>query len=592
VLVSAAAIVGVWQFGCVTPDLANRLRDDAFYEFAWAANVAAGDGPTVSTGVTTSGVQLLWSLLLVPFALLFGPAALPTIAPWLGALLHVATGAAWWHGTAPRRLGFALACLWLGHPLLLRECQNGQETALACLCASLLWLWRRRGERAFVLLGIAAVFARSELLLLVVAIAWLRHRWSWRSLLAPGIAAVLFLMACRSLGGGWLPDSAWPMAWLWQRQPVDGPGMWWWTRPVFLGGPFAIASAMGIGTAVFLLVRPWWPPRLRVVPAVAVGAARALGVRDLATPGWCALLLVLLPANGPRRLPRSVLVVFVSLAAIVVLHWAGRWYPRDYYLAPLVVVAMVAWQRLGRLAPVLSVAALAQLADLGRLRPEPLAAQRELQLAANFVGSFVPAGERIGCWNAGIVAYTAAVLPPLGERRGIVNLDGVVDARAFAALQRGELQAFLDRERVHFLLDHSVQVSSDPTLPHANGRFFGGGFAAERDMVELVRFDLPGIDGGRIGTDSVRLWWRRGRGAMPRVGASRWLGRDVDGNLLVAWQAQRGEVLEVIGTDGAPRAVLAADATTMIVVPVPTRLGDRHLRVRGASTPLLPFPPL
>ena len=126
------------------PTAANRLRDDAFYEFAWAANVAAGHGPMVSDGTTTSGVQLLWSLLLVPFAACFGAAALPLLAAWFGVALHIATALLWWRSCRDRLFGACVALLWLGQPLLVRECQNGQETALACLFASLLWLWRRR----------------------------------------------------------------------------------------------------------------------------------------------------------------------------------------------------------------------------------------------------------------------------------------------------------------------------------------------------------------------------------------------------------------------------------------------------------------
>ena len=83
-----AAGWGLWQWVLLAPDEVTRLRDDAFYEYAWAANIAGGRGPVVSDGVTTSGVQWLWSLLLVPVAWCFGPACLPVVAPWLGLFLH------------------------------------------------------------------------------------------------------------------------------------------------------------------------------------------------------------------------------------------------------------------------------------------------------------------------------------------------------------------------------------------------------------------------------------------------------------------------------------------------------------------------
>ena len=71
----AAAVFGLAHGLSPMPGLTERLRDDAFYEFAWAANLAAGYGPSVSDGVATSGVQILWSLLLVPFAWVGGAAS-------------------------------------------------------------------------------------------------------------------------------------------------------------------------------------------------------------------------------------------------------------------------------------------------------------------------------------------------------------------------------------------------------------------------------------------------------------------------------------------------------------------------------------
>src|SRR5436190_3782667 len=118
----AAAVAGLCGLaGC--PDATDRLRDDAFYEFAWAANLAAGRGPVVSDGVWTSGVQVLWCLLLVPVAWIGGAASLPFVAPWLGVLLHVGTAAVWWRRIRDRATAWCVALCWLGNPLLIRECQ-------------------------------------------------------------------------------------------------------------------------------------------------------------------------------------------------------------------------------------------------------------------------------------------------------------------------------------------------------------------------------------------------------------------------------------------------------------------------------------
>jgi hypothetical protein len=601
VLVVVAAAVGLLDLLVAAPSATDRLRDDAFYEFAWAANVASGRGPVVSDGVTTSGVQLLWSLCLVPLAWLGGAGALPVLAPWLGFALHLTAACAWWLGTRSRALGALLGLLWLGNPLLVRECQNGQETALAALLASLLWLGRRRGERGFVLLSVLAVAARSDLLPLVAALSWWRHpRQRVRSLVAPGLALAVHLGANLWLGGGALPDSALPMAWLWHgNQALADPAgerwwavQWWYTRPLLLGGPFALASAMGIGLAVFAVLRSRWPRSLRVLPALAVGTASALGARDMATAGWAALLLALAPAAGRRAVPRGLPAVLFGLGAIVALHWAVRWYPRDYYLAPLVVVAMVAWQRFGRLRLVLAAAALAQLLDRGRVQPEPLAGQAELALAGACLQHLVPAGERVGCFNSGLVTFHAAVLAADDARRGVVNLDGVVDARAFAALRAGALSAWLDQQQLRYLLDNPVQFGLDPAVPHACGPWFGEAFDPARDLVELARFDVPGVDNGRAGGDSCRLYWRRSQGPLPVLPTAPRLLWQRPGAAVVAWPLAAGRQLELLHDDGARAPLLQVDVDTTVVVPVAWVGAGVTVVERGSDGPGLRLPRL
>ena len=210
-----AAALGLGRWLVLVPDEGTRLRDDAYYEFAWAANVAAGRGPTVSDGVTTSGVQLGWTLLLVPFAWAFGPAALPLVAAWLGFAVHALTALIWWRVSRDRRTGLCLALAWLGHPLLLREAQNGQETALATLLALALWLGRASSRARFTALAVAAVLVRSDLFGVVLLLSlWRDWRRPARAAVAPLLALAVHIASNLMLGAGPLPDSALPMAWI------------------------------------------------------------------------------------------------------------------------------------------------------------------------------------------------------------------------------------------------------------------------------------------------------------------------------------------------------------------------------------------
>jgi hypothetical protein len=600
-----AAVFGLAHGLSPSPGLVERLRDDAFYEFTWAANLAAGHGPSVSDGTWTSGVQLLWSLCLVPFVWIAGPGSLPLVAPWLGLVCHFGASLLWLFRGTDRVAALCVSLCWLGNPLLVRECQNGQETALACFL--LVWLWHARhapGRRFWGIAGLC-VLARTDLFAMVVALSVWRHRERpWRGLRLPAVLLGMMVVLYRLLGGGWLPDSAAPMAWLWHANfAATDPSLaqtwartWWYLRPVLLGGPFAIASAMGVGLATFSLVRPWWPTALRAVPALAVGCASALGARDLATPGWAALLIALLPVDRRHGVSRSLLALFLGSMAIIALHWAVRWYPRDYYAAPLVVLATVAVLRLAQLRLVLVVLALAQLADFRRLQPEPLRGQQEMEMGGRFLAEVLPSGERVGCFNSGIVTFDAAVLARGTEReRRVVNLDGVVDARALRALQGAQLGAWLDAQGVRFLLDNPVQFARDASLPHACGHWFGEGFDAERDLVEVARFDVPFVDNGRPGGDSFRLYWRRGRGAPPPPppSAARDLGSGPDGGRYVLWPAGAGQWLEGEVAPGLHTPLVQVDvATTVILFVSATDLGTGRLFVRGNDRPVLILPKL
>ncbi len=596
---AAVAVVGLVCGLSWSPDLADRLRDDAFYEFTWAANVAAGKGPSVSDGVTTSGVQLLWSALLVPFAWLFGAASLPLLAPWLGLLLHVATALSWLRLVQDRTVAVVLALCWFAQPLLLHECQNGQETALACLCAVQLWGSRRSGTARFATWALLSVFARSDLLALVVVLAWRR---GLRQLLVPVAVSSGFVGVNLILGGGPWPDSALPMAWLWRNNFLaTGPDTrelllrhWWFARPVLLGGPWTVVGSFGVGWCVYRLLRPRLPKKCRWLPLLALGAATLLGGHDLLVPWIVALLLAWRPRSAVRSVPRELLWLTAALGAIVVVHWAVRWYPRDYYLAPVVLVPFVAVAAAGRWRGLLLVFVLGQAVDAWRFVGEPLAGQREMQLAGRWLEAVLPAGERVGCFNSGIVTFAQGPLA-IGSPRGVVNLDGVVDRRTFAALRQRRLGAWLDAQAVRYVLDNAAQFVSDPALPHANGQWFAPGFDAALDLVEVARFDVPGVAALRPGADGFRLYWRRdaGRPEPSPAATARVLGSDGRGGSVVLLPLPAGAVVQVEDGDGRRCDLAAVDVATQLVISVSaTDRGTGRLFVAGRDDPVLVLPPL
>jgi len=504
----------------------------------------------------------------------------------LGLAFHAGAALLIWRLPQDRLTGICLGLCWLGHPLLLREAQNGQETAMAVFFVVSLFAARRARERGFVPLSLLAVLARSDLLALVVMMSFCRHHksttlrgWLW-ALPAPLLAFSVPLAANLAIGGSWLPDSALPMAWLFHTNLSEATGywhnVWWFTRPVFLGGPFAMASAFGFGLVTFQLVRPWWPMSLRAVPALLVGVASALGVSDLMTVGWAALLLALFPAQRLRKMPCELLVMTLGLSAIIVLHWALRWYPRDYYLAPVVLMAFVAMARFGRWRLLLLTFAVVQIQDSSRIKPEPLCTQREMSLAGRRLHEVVPAGERVACFNSGLVTWWANIAAPEQQKRAIVNLDGVVDARSFAALKAGRMSQWLDEQGIRFVLDTPIQFELDPAVPHACGMHFGDGFDPAKDLVEVARFDVPFVVGALPRADSMRLYWRRGRGEMParpvplgelRNVPSEIMSRTAAATALrVWWGAKAGQQLVYTGVDGQREVLATTDVDTAVLL--------------------------
>lgn len=589
-LSASVAIAAAWRG---FPNLETHLRDDAFYEFAWARNLAHGNGPTVGAGIATSGVQPLWTLLLAVVGSFTD--RLEAVAPLLGIACHVAT--AWLLRREGRGtwIGNAAALLWIGNPLLLRECQNGQETALACLCGVVLWRARRSSAVAFTLAGAFAVLARADLFLLALLLALARR--------SERLALRLALVGCALLpwfafqlvfGGSWLPDSASPIAWLahanfdllaptlsqwWAQQ-------WWFTRPAMLGASFWNASVAGFGALVAAAAPPARTRIVRFAPLAIWGLGACAGAGDLGTLGVAAVLFATAPMDGSARAGerRSLIALAAALVGIVFVHDALRWHPRDYYFAPIAIGGVVGLLALRRRPVSAMLVGLAQLVHvaLAPLPLEPLSHQRAMQAAGAALAPLLGDGVVVGCFNSGLVSWEQLRHGDRGAR--VVNLDGVVNAEAFAALRRARLSDYLDRKGVSFLCDHPAQWSSDVSLPHANGPWFDGGLDPWPGLVELARCVVPGDDARRPGTEAFVLCWRRGHGVRPQLPErTQWVARTSDGMPVLWFVAKAGDGIDLLGSVREPWFTAERDGNYLL--PVPAR---GVACVRGETGPIAP----
>ncbi|MEM7201422.1 MAG: hypothetical protein AAF628_14220 [Planctomycetota bacterium] len=615
--VAALAVAAAWTWWCridvsAAPEI-TRFRDDAYYYFAWARSVAAGDGPCVTAGQPTNGVHPLFGCLLALGALFFGSSALPPLAHALGLALHAATAGViavllWPHRCAAA----AAALLFLGLPAPLTEAQNGQETALAAFgCAVLLLAWSRaKGDRWFVIAAVGATLARSDLWLLVPWLALQRHGFRPRAVVAPGLALAAYVAVCWVLSGSPVQDSAAPIPWLFDQHFNNGDpsGMdrlrrlWWWLRPCLLDGPWHHIAPVLSAVVVWVAGGGAWRPVLRWSALPLVGLAVLSGASGLGVAALAAALVAALgQAPGDRGGPPA-RALLGGWLAIMVLHYAVRHYPRPYYFVPLAVPLCWIGGWLLQQRPRLGLGALLATAAWSAVTAPRPAEQRPWQeesiMAARFLPLLLPQAAPIGAFNAGILAWRYP-----GR---VVNLDGVVNRPAFEALRAGRLDDYLDQEGVRFLVDAPVQFATrggDQRVSHASGRFFGPDFDPALDLVELARFDVPGADAGRPATDSVRLYWRRGRGAPPvlppqarpegRPGSRvpRVLATVHEGRYVLWHGTEAGSVLRVTRDGGPSRELVRAPAPPVVqVVKVWTPQPGRYsLADDSGPLPILTF---
>ncbi len=582
-LLAAVAAHGLWRvLAPADTEPAVLLRDDAYYYFVWAENLAAGRGPEVSPGIATNGVQILWGLLLVPLVWLGGGDALPQTAPALGLLLHALAGVLLAGAGAYRPAAWGVAALLGLNPFLLREAQNGQETALAVLLLVVLWRLRHARARCFLPVAALLLLARADLLGFALGFGWLRG--GCRGVLVTGVAALLpWAMLNLAFGGTVLPQSGTAIPWqCWEAFLATGPSsgdwlrqLWWYLRPVLLGAPWAQTQPVGLAVLVWSAMRgvPLARP-LGTLLLLGGLLGMAFGKQDLLVPVLAGGLLGRWP-RGPQVGRRTAAALLFGCVALLLLHYPLRLYPRGYYLAPLAVAGALALLRLRRQRGLLLVAFVLTLL-LARPQDAVLP-QRGMALCGHTLRLVLPTGEPVGSFNSGIVTFH--------HPGPVFNLDGAVDPDSLRALQARALTELLDRRDVRFLVDGAHQFEPGPGL-HRCGRYFHPGFTADADLQEVARFqaagELPFV-----------LFWRRGRGVPPPLPArARDLGPGPDGTWRVLWPGRSGARLWA-EIDGERLDLIDAAGPSAHVLELPRRSSQRLvLRTADRTAPELDLPPL
>jgi hypothetical protein len=441
VVVVAVALRVAWLLrGPAVVDLLF-VPDDTYYLLAIARSLAHGLGPTADGVTWTSGFQPLAAFLLIPafwvdVDALTAAGLLETLADVATCVLLVQLGSLY----GSRRGGLLAAAVWAVSPAAVQLAMAGLETSLAiALQLGLVVAWwrmeqRGRGRLVVGVLAGLALLARIDSAFLIAALgirSLLRREWTHVAVagcVALTVVAPWWLL-CWSRLGSPIPESgAATMA------IVDANRELWLTP----GAAVGCASAAILG-----------PPYLRPLAFAPPFAAVTWGA---------ACVILSAAAFVSRRTPLTALVahlaallLFYTWVVPAVWHFARYLAPFGPVVALGVAIAVVQRDRiLARMASGVLVVVPLAVTLFGLFDPSP---QRRNDGLAGYAApaqkvlDLVPSGAVVGSMQSGALAYFAR--PPTR----VVNLDGVVDAGASAALRERRHYAFARERGVTYIAD-------------------------------------------------------------------------------------------------------------------------------------------
>ena len=461
--------------------LSGPLTDASFYSLRVAQNLAAGAGFTFDRIHQTNGFQPLYVFLMVPAYALFPHDPITPVKAAEIFLLLCNTAAGFFvyrilrREIGPRAAVFALA-LFACSPYIIDTGMNGLETSLELLlflAAFDLYLARvrpgadARGHR----LGLAAllallVFARVDGALLAAAIAadylFRRDPLPFRARIQKmaGIAAVAlalyspWLIYSRVHFGAALPrsgDAVRLMSQLYGEMELPIP-----VRSFIPGDiPAAFYAGHLIQALMVLGLAGLFFPAGPAVLLLQLGG-QASGVWAIGS--WFVCIPVLLAgcvwAFRARRTLGAVWWAAGLMVAAYSFYAFGAWFFFRYlYVAEvcMLLAGAALFERLAKgrrwLAWATAAAFLIVIVNGFVLRSQPNDFQLfNYDLIKRALDAKAPAGARAGTFQTGYVGY-------FSPDREVMNLDGVVNPKAYAALREGGIYPYLKSERIEYVAD-------------------------------------------------------------------------------------------------------------------------------------------
>ena len=419
--------------------LDNLVLDDTFLYLQIVRNIA-DHGLVSFDGIhTTTGLQPLWAILLVPLAIAIDDRV--EFVRWVLALsvfLNLAAGLVLVRlagSLGGRSSELITACLWAGYMLAARPSMIGMESPLLALTFSgfLMSLSRNRATPA----AVSGLFlTRTDALLF----APLASVFQGRPALVRTAALFLLLVS---------PYLAFNLVTSGQLMPISGSVKMWWVGQ-------DVHTVSDIASRVVDVAREI---AHQVVPL------RGLGV-------WAVLFAVALAIPVAIEVPRlsdTARRFFIALFACTALHvlacvvLLGRLGAVGWYFVPEYVVAcLFIGVVLGRAKPRLVAGGVAVLLLFQMVQshwritePRPSLQRARYELALE-IGRTLRPDAVIGAWNSGELGYFTP--------QTVVNLDGLANNASYFNFLRdgGDVRDYLEEEGVEYIADYNGRDSSMP----------------------------------------------------------------------------------------------------------------------------------
>ena len=465
ILVGFGASLGL-AFAPLNFLLLNLIPDDSFYYFQIARNIVHGLGSTFDGINPTNGYHPLWLLILLPIYHFFSAGIVLDIEPIraalvLSALFNGVLGltllAVLGRYTSRQWIKTAALAVWFFNPFNLYSMVNGLETPLSLLLIILFVLCAIRvSERvtwqrliiAGVVAGLMMLARLDNVFYFVMFLVWLVYdggvRDGFRRVLFAGVPATI----------------------------IVAPWLVW--NYVTFGMVFTSASAATTLVEHQLIVQDHGPSILQKMKAVIflsdywlrniamqTGAPSVFFVLLGVTLGWFVY------AARSFRLYISRIPIEWFLFGGFVLNFIAnasiRWSPREWYFIPLhLFMAMwIAWL-------------LEKLREDGKLRTDLVVVgvlltlslfyiswSKNLRNAYNTGGQALvatlwmndnlPNDAILGAFNAGSVGYFST--------HRLINLDGLVNNRAYEAMRERRVWDYVKSERIEYVADFGERLN-------------------------------------------------------------------------------------------------------------------------------------